>query len=105
MPILEVALSFSLRQFGGIIVDPAQLPMDADTFKAALAHALDTWKADGFKLVWLDIPLAHAALIPVAVDAGFFFHHSNESDVMMICRLVENAFIPTHATHYIGVGG
>jgi 8-oxo-dGTP diphosphatase len=102
---LEAALAFSPDQFGGIIVDSQQLPADADDFKAALGQSMDVWKSGGFRLVWIDVPLDRAALVPVAVDAGFFFHHSNETDVMMICRLVENAFIPTHATHYIGVGG
>jgi 8-oxo-dGTP pyrophosphatase MutT (NUDIX family) len=102
---VEAALAFSPDQFGGIIVDAEQLPSDAEAFTAALSQSIETWTAEGFKLVWLDVPLTHAALVPVAANAGFFFHHSNEGDVMMICRLVEDAFIPTHATHYIGVGG
>jgi 8-oxo-dGTP pyrophosphatase MutT (NUDIX family) len=102
---VEAALPFSPDQFGGIIVDAEQLPADVEAFAAALRQSMAVWKADGFKLVWLDLPLEHAALVPVAAEAGFFFHHSNEHDVMMICRLVEDAFIPTHATHYIGVGG
>src|SRR2546421_4580158 len=92
-------------QFGGIIVDADQLPADPEQFSAALDRSLKTWRSDGKRLVWLGVPLARAALIPVAVSAGFFFHHSNEGDLMMICRLVEDAFVPTHATHYIGVGG
>ncbi|MCA1646209.1 MAG: NUDIX domain-containing protein [Chloroflexi bacterium] len=98
-------LANSPDQFGGIIVDPDRLPEDAAQFAAALAHSLATWRAAGHRLVWLDVPLACAAVIPVAVANGFFFHHSNEGDLMMICRLVEDAFVPTHATHYIGVGG
>jgi 8-oxo-dGTP pyrophosphatase MutT (NUDIX family) len=98
-------LASSADQFGGVIVDTEQLPEDADEFGVALDRSLDAWRSAGRKLVWLDVPLAHAALVPVAVQRGFFFHHSNENDLMMICRLVEDAFIPTHATHYIGVGG
>jgi len=92
-------------QFGGIIVDPEQLPSDVAEFSAALNRSLDTWRSAGHRVVWLKVPLACAAVITVAVAAGFFFHHSNEGDLMMICRLVEGAFVPTHATHYIGVGG
>ena len=92
-------------QFGGIIVDADHLPADPKQFSAALDRSLKTWRSDGKRLVWLGVPLARAALIPVAVSAGFFFHHSNEGDLMMICRLIEDAFVPTHATHYIGVGG
>ena len=51
------------------------------------------------------ISLARAALIPVAVEAGFVFHHSEPTSVMMTARLQPTAFIPPHATHYIGGGG
>ena len=98
-------LPFSPDQFGGIIVDSSELPHDAAEFAGVLQRSLETWRAGGFRLVWLDVPLQRAALVPVAAAAGFVFHHSNEADVMMVHRLVEDAFVPTHATHYIGVGG
>jgi 8-oxo-dGTP pyrophosphatase MutT (NUDIX family) len=99
------ALEFSPDQFGGVIVDPASLTEDANEFADALRRSIDDWRRNGFRLVWLDVPLQVAALVPVAAAAGFFFHHSNETDVMMVLRLVDDAFVPTHATHYIGVGG
>jgi 8-oxo-dGTP pyrophosphatase MutT (NUDIX family) len=98
-------LVFTPDQFGGIIVDPKQLPEDPAAFETALSQALETWKSEGFRVVWLDVPIERAALVPIAVAAGFVFHHSDEDSVMMTCRLVENAFIPPHATHFIGVGG
>ena len=91
--------------FGGIIVDSEKLPADSDAFAAQLQHSLDTWRADGRRLVWIDVPLQLAHLIPLATQNGFVFHHANEEDVMLVCRLVEDAFVPMHATHYIGVGG
>jgi 8-oxo-dGTP pyrophosphatase MutT (NUDIX family) len=97
-------LAHSRDQFSGVIVDAAQLPADAE-FEAALRESLDTWRAEGLRLVWLDVPIERAALVPAAVKQGFVFHHSNEGDLMMTCRLVEDAFVPTHATHYVGVGG
>src|SRR5438477_3381047 len=92
-------------QFGGVIVNPDELPPDPAEFASALDSSLTTWRTDGKRLVWLGVPLARAALIAVAANSGFFFHHSNEDDLMMVCRLVEDAFVPTHATHYIGVRG
>jgi 8-oxo-dGTP pyrophosphatase MutT (NUDIX family) len=92
-------------QFGGIIVETEQLPPDPDTFAEQLRFSMDSWRADGRRLVWVKVPLQQADLIPVATRAGFFFHHSNEQDVMLVCRLAPEAFVPTHATHYIGVGG
>ena len=97
-------LPFSPDQFRGIIVKSDELPDDA-TFAGALPRSLEAWRAEGFRLVWLDVPIARAALIPVAVEHGFVFHHSNEGDLMLTCRLAEDAFVPTHATHYVGVGG
>jgi 8-oxo-dGTP pyrophosphatase MutT (NUDIX family) len=55
--------------------------------------------------VWLEIPIEKSALIPVAVEAGFTFHHSGENYLMLTLRLVPGAFIPPFATHYIGAGG
>jgi 8-oxo-dGTP diphosphatase len=94
----------SADQFGGVIVDSDGLPPDG-TFGQTLQASLEAWRSDGRKLVWLKVPIERAALVPMAVDQGFFFHHSNEGDLMMVARLVEGAFVPTHATHYIGVGG
>jgi 8-oxo-dGTP pyrophosphatase MutT (NUDIX family) len=98
-------LPFAPDQFGGVIVDPKQLPEDPATFESALSHALETWKSEGARVVWLDVPIERAALVPIAVAAGFVFHHSNEGNLMMTYRLIEDAFIPPHATHFIGVGG
>jgi 8-oxo-dGTP pyrophosphatase MutT (NUDIX family) len=98
-------LAHAPDQFGGVIVDAEALSEDIEDFTQRLHHSLDTWRSQGFRLAWLGLPIARAAFVPVATQAGFFFHHANESDLMLICRLVEDAFVPTHATHYIGVGG
>jgi 8-oxo-dGTP pyrophosphatase MutT (NUDIX family) len=101
----QASLAFAPDMFGGVIVESETLPADAATFEAALARSLETWKAGGIRLVWIAVPLARATLIPIAVAAGFTFHHTNENDLMLVARLVEDAFVPFHATHYIGVGG
>src|SRR5215471_86159 len=92
-------------QFGGIIVETERLPEDVDEFSERLSYSMDVWRKDGRRLVWLDVPRRLSELIPVATRADFFFHHSDEDDLVLVCRLVENAFVPMHATHYIGVGG
>lgn len=91
--------------FGGILVEGATLPSSVDEFAPRLRQSLDLWRADGRRLVWVDIPRQLAPLIPVAVDEGFVFHHADEDSVTLVVRLVEGAFVPMHATHYIGVGG
>ena len=97
-------LEFSTNPFGGVTVDPLGLPEDPQRFRTQLAHSIDQWTADGYKVAWVELPITRAALIPVAVEAGFEFHHSGETYLMMTFPLVEGAFVPPYATHYIGVG-
>ena len=98
-------LEFTANPFGGVVVAPEKLPEDPNAFHEQLAHSLGTWKAEGFKAVWLEIPIHKSALIPVAVGSGFGFHHTGKDYLMLALRLVEGAFIPPYATHYIGAGG
>ncbi|HLZ28383.1 MAG TPA: NUDIX domain-containing protein [Chloroflexota bacterium] len=98
-------LAFEPDMFGGVIVESDTLPEDAEAFQADLHHSLEIWRSSGVRLVWIPVPIQRAALIPVAVAAGFTFHHTNDDALMLVHRLVEDAFVPYHATHYIGVGG
>jgi 8-oxo-dGTP pyrophosphatase MutT (NUDIX family) len=98
-------LAHTTNNFGGIILDPAALPASSDEFRTRLLVDMEKWMADEFKLVWLEAPLTHAELMPVAVQMGFFPHHATEEYVMLVKRLQANAFIPPYATHYIGIGG
>jgi 8-oxo-dGTP pyrophosphatase MutT (NUDIX family) len=99
------ALTATVDAFGGIVIDSAALPSDAGVFGEALAEALAQCVGEGYKVVWLEVPIGRAALIPVAVEAGFAFHHSGEDYLMLTRRLVPGAFIPPYASHYIGAGG
>ena len=91
--------------FRGVMVDPAGLPEDPEAFRAALVRSLEIWRADGYKVVWLEVPIALVDLIPVAVHHGFVFHHSDPGSAVLTHRLQPMAFIPPYATHYIGAGG
>ena len=91
--------------FKGVSPLPEGLPEDPDVFSVALSQSIEIWRADGLRLVWLKVPVSKAALVPVAVDRGFVFHHAEEDYVQLSLKLVEDAFVPIHATHYIGVGG
>jgi 8-oxo-dGTP pyrophosphatase MutT (NUDIX family) len=91
--------------FGGVVVSPETLTDSAELFGGQLGRSLAAWKAAGHNLVWLEVPASKASLIPVAVESGFVFHHADESGVTMTRRLVDAAYFPPYATHYIGVGG
>ena len=91
--------------YGGVIVDPQRLPADAARFGERLAASLAAWRGEERRLVWLQIPQAAAALVPVAAGAGFSFHHAEPGMVMMTLPLQADAYIPHYATHNVGGGG
>ena len=91
--------------FGGVIPDPEGLAPDPDDFSAQLSHSMAAWEGDGHKVVWLEIPISKAALVPTAVNAGFSFHHAEPGYALLTRPLVDGAYVPPYATHYVGVGG
>ena len=91
--------------FGGIVTNADSLAVEPKAFAAQLETCLQQWRSDGYRVVWLHLPLARAMLIPVAVDAGFTFHHADEQGAMLTFQLEKGAFVPPYATHYIGAGG
>lgn len=91
--------------FHGIEVDPEGLPSDPAAFERMLDVSLRVWKAVGYQVVWLEVPLDRAGLIPIAVARGFVFHHCQETSATLTLRLQADAFVPFYATHYIGAGG
>ena len=93
------------NRFQGVELDPTALPHDPEEFRTRLSASLREWKREAFKLVWVNIPIERAALIPVATQAGFTFHHSGTDYLVLTKQLESNAFIPEYATHYIGAGG
>ena len=114
---MATLLEATTNPFGGILPNPATLPTDPDAFRDNLSASLVAWRDEGYKVVWLEVPIGLAALVPVAVAAGFSFHHSGERPnlyspgmeddqyLMMTLQLEPGAFIPPFATHYIGIGG
>jgi 8-oxo-dGTP pyrophosphatase MutT (NUDIX family) len=98
-------LASTANSFGGSVVNPEGLPADPNVFRERLRRSLDAWRGDGLKVVWLEVPIARAQLIPGAVEAGFTFHHAGEDGAMLTRRLEEGAYVPPYASHYIGAGG
>ena len=96
-------------RFGGVITSPAGLPADPEDFKGRLGNSMTSWKAEGYRVVWLEVPIERSALIPAAVEAGFSFHHSGDREgteyLMLTAQLETDAYVPPYATHYVGIGG
>ena len=93
------------NRFNGIVIDTETLPDTASGYRNLLEHSLAKWKAQDYQVVWVEIPLSKSFLIHHTVETGFHFHHSSNHSLMLTRRLVEDAFIPEHATHYVGAGG
>ncbi len=92
------------NRFGGMYIHADGLPDTPETFASMLTKALDTWKTDEIKVAWLEIPGDKSDLIPAAIARGFQFHHCEGNHLIMIMRLIENAFIFPDASHYAAAG-
>lgn len=105
MSAITKTLDHTVNQFRGVVITPDQLPADPNEFAVRLAHSLQAWSDADLRLVWLEIPIEKARLIPVATEAGFTFHHTGDDSLTLTYRLHPDALIPTYATHFIGAGG
>ena len=104
-PAVEPALEFTTDPFAGVTIVPASLPDSPDQFAAKLDQSIRSWVANNYRLAWLRVPIEKSAFVPVAVAAGFKFHHAEADYVMMTRQLREGAFVPPNASHSIGAGG
>lgn len=98
-------LEFAANPYRGVDILTEDLPHDLAEFRGRLRTSLDVWRKNNFLVVWLEIPSGRAELIPIAIEEGFTFHHTGRDTLMLFYRLVEDAFVPDFASHYIGAGG
>eukprot|EP00897_Mesotaenium_endlicherianum_P009414 jgi/Mesen1/8500/ME000480S07863 len=93
-------------RYDGIIVDSQSLQLDADVFEGMLRESLVQWAAQGKRGVWLKVPATHAALVPIAIQAGFEYHHAERSHVMLTRWLPPGtpSTLPLGASHQVGIG-
>lgn len=98
-------IDFNTNPFGGVIINHHALTEDPEQFRRELHHSLEAWREELHKVAWLEIPTPKAALVPVAVEAGFVYHHATEEYVMLTKQIMRGAYVPPYASHYIGAGG
>ena len=98
-------LAAAPNPFRGVVVNTAELPSDPAEFAARLDAAITQWRAAGYEVAWVDIPLALAAHVPIATQRGFTYHHADADGLTATLALIPGSFIPPYATHYIGAGG
>lgn len=93
------------NQYQGIHITSAHLPADDAAFAAGLVASLSRWRDEGLRVAWLELPAARAALLPQALCAGFELHHCRPDRIVLTLALEAGAYVPTAATHGVGVGG
>ncbi|GJM97920.1 hypothetical protein PR202_ga14883 [Eleusine coracana subsp. coracana] len=97
-------LPFVNDKHGGVIIEMTA-PMDPLVFSASLKASLAKWREQGIRGVWIKLPINLANLIQPAVEEGFWYHHAEETYLMLIYWLPNTAHtLPVNATHRVGVG-
>ncbi|GJN38888.1 hypothetical protein PR202_gb27969 [Eleusine coracana subsp. coracana] len=97
-------LPFVNDKHGGVIIEMTA-PMDPQVFSASLKASLAKWKEQGIRGVWIKLPINLANLIQPAVEEGFWYHHAEETYLMLTYWLPNTAHtLPVNATHRVGVG-
>ncbi|KAG6501780.1 nudix hydrolase 8-like isoform X1 [Zingiber officinale] len=93
-------------EYGGMIVNPETLPWNTNVFAHALEASISSWKQKGKKGIWLKVPLGRSELVPIAVKAGFKYHHAEQAYLMLTYWIPEGpCLLPANASHQVGVGG
>lgn len=88
-------------------LDPAKhAGLDAADFGVKLSSALEAWRAQGKRAVWLRVPGKVAHLVDPAVMLGFDFHHARPGYAMLTMWLADGpSSLPEYPHHQIGVAG
>lgn len=94
-------LTYSVDRYGGatITLSSAVNPLQFPDQLRELEHELTD-----MKLLWIAVPIAHSALIPILTQRGFSFHQCSESELRLVKRLVPNPTLPTAKNFTVGVG-
>ncbi|XP_066376327.1 nudix hydrolase 2-like isoform X2 [Miscanthus floridulus] len=97
-------LPFVHDKHGGVIIEMTT-PMDPGVFSASLKAALAKWRKQGIRGVWIKLPITLSNLIPPVVEEGFWYHHAEETYLMLAYWLPNTTHtLPVNATHRVGVG-
>ncbi|KAL2473521.1 Nudix hydrolase 2 [Forsythia ovata] len=91
--------------YGGVIVEMTNEPMEAHVFVSLLRASLSHWRQLGKKGVWIKMPIELVNLVEPAVKEGFYYHHAESRYVMLVHWLPSTAnTLPANASHRVGIG-
>ncbi|CAI9773184.1 unnamed protein product [Fraxinus pennsylvanica] len=90
--------------YGGVIVEMTNEPMDAHIFVSLLRASLSHWRQLGKKGVWIKMPIELVNLVEPVVKEGFYYHHAESRYLMLVHWLPSTPnTIPANASHRVGV--
>ncbi|EED90972.1 predicted protein, partial [Thalassiosira pseudonana CCMP1335] len=80
--------------------------LDAETFQEMLGKAIDIWKSENRRGIWIRCPTSHAHLIAPSTNYGFDFQHAEPGYCVLTKWLPTNSIsrLPNGPTHQVGIG-
>ena len=101
---IDGVMSYSEDKYDGVIINSHDLPTLSE-FENMLHTSIAYWRSIKRRGVWLKIPIERSELVPLAVSAGFVFHHAEKEYLMLNHWLSdEENRMPANATHQVGIG-
>ncbi len=71
-----------------------------------LVDSTSAWQKDGAIAIWIQVPLTHSRVIPIAANQGFTLHHTEGDNIYLAKWLLDCPNrLPAYANHQIGVSG
>lgn len=96
-------------RYGGVTLnlDPGKYAgVEASEFAVKLSAALEAWRSEGKRAVWMRVAGKVAHLVDPAVMCGFDFHHASPGYVMLTKWLADGpSSLPLYPHHQVGVAG
>jgi len=89
-------------RYNGITIDSNTIPNDIDIFKKELLDIIS--KSKDKNLLWINLSITKSSFIPYLARLGFIFYCCNNSNILMLKKLILNPTIPTASNHTLGVG-
>lgn len=95
--------------YNGVSIDISTLPehliQDEILFGEHLSKAIEIWKQQDKRGVWLTVPTTHSHFIPIATKLDFDFQYAEKGKVILTTWLPSTpSRLPFGPTHQIGVG-
>lgn len=104
MSLITPYFEYQYDDFNGITINTLNTVSSTQGFKTALTDLIEQAQADSKQLIWVSIPLSHAAYIPITTELGFEFHNCLTDEITLTLTLKEQVYVPFIPSYTIGAG-